>query len=56
MDRLDNIVPVIATLYGADFGILLKIWESAVKFYGARAAQSPEPLEIATILGWTRRH
>lgn len=41
--------------YNADFLAMLETWEAAVRFV-RRAGQKGEPIEIASILGWTNIH
>ena len=39
--------------YNADFLTMLETWDAAVQHLESRDATSSQPVEIATLLGWT---
>lgn len=41
--------------YNADFLSLLETWEAAVKFSGRIRPNKSQPIEVARLLGWTRK-
>ena len=40
--------------YNADFLTMLQTWDAAVQHLESRDATSSQPVEIATLLGWTQ--
>jgi hypothetical protein len=42
--------------YNSDFLVMLNTWEGAAKYFAARTAKVPQPIELARMLGWISRH
>ena len=40
--------------YNADFLTMLQTWDAAVAFWPSKDGQADQPIEIATLLGWTQ--
>jgi hypothetical protein len=40
--------------YNADFLVMLETWESARAYLSAFARKTPQSVEVAHLLGWTR--